>query len=403
MRRSIWSPAAPARSAGSSSPRLRDAGRDGAGAQPHAAAERRLVDRRPDHRRGRRRRGARASTSIVHCAGSQQGRRGEGPHLVQAAARAGAPHLVYISVVGADRVPVVSGVDRAMFGYFASKLAAERVVAESGLPWTTLRATQFHDLMLTTARQMAKLPVVPVPPGSGSSRSTPTRWRTGSSSSRSARPAGLVPDIAGPRVYAMGDLVRGYLRARGKHRPLVPSGSRARPPARSGPARTWPPTARSAGGPGRSSSRRAGDGGPCGRPRGAGTARCAHPTPEAPVTLTDFTDEQRTRLKRAPFVAGMAISLADPGGPIEAVKETTATLQDRAGGRRAGGHGELVGEIAREIVEEPRERKNPLAGFKPTKGAARGRGDPRRAARGQRASCRRRRRRRTPRPSASGC
>ena len=35
-------------------------------------------------------------------------------------------------------------------------------------------------------------------------------------------PAGLVPDIAGPRVYAMGDLVRGYLRARGKRRPIVP-------------------------------------------------------------------------------------------------------------------------------------------------------------------------------------
>ena len=34
-----------------------------------------------------------------------------------------------------------------------------------------------------------------------------------------------------------------------------------------------------------------------------------------------FTEEERTRLKRAPFVAGMAISLADPGGPIEAVKE----------------------------------------------------------------------------------
>ena len=68
---------------------------------------------------------------------------------MRAAAQAGAPHLVYISVVGADRIPVVSAVDRAMFGYFASKLAAERVVADSGLPWTTLRATQFHDLILT--------------------------------------------------------------------------------------------------------------------------------------------------------------------------------------------------------------------------------------------------------------
>ena len=52
-----------------------------------------------------------------------------------------------------------------MFGYFAAKLAAEGVVANSGLPWTTLRATQFHDGILKTARQMARLPVVPVPAG----------------------------------------------------------------------------------------------------------------------------------------------------------------------------------------------------------------------------------------------
>jgi hypothetical protein len=35
-------------------------------------------------------------------------------------------------------------------------------------------------------------------------------------------PAGLVPDIAGPRVYAMSELIRGYLRPFGKHRLLVP-------------------------------------------------------------------------------------------------------------------------------------------------------------------------------------
>ena len=74
---------------------------------------------------------------IVHCAGSTRGDEDKARNLVAAAPRAGAPHLVYISVVGADRIPVVSPVDRAMFGYFASKLAAERVVAGSGLPWTT--------------------------------------------------------------------------------------------------------------------------------------------------------------------------------------------------------------------------------------------------------------------------
>jgi uncharacterized protein YbjT (DUF2867 family) len=74
---------------------------------------------------------------IVHCAGSTKGDDEATRNLVRAASRAGTPHLVYISVIGVDRIPLVSGVDRAMFGYFGSKLAAERVVADSGLPWTT--------------------------------------------------------------------------------------------------------------------------------------------------------------------------------------------------------------------------------------------------------------------------
>ncbi len=160
---------------------------------------------------------------IVHCAGSTTGDEEKALNLVRAVERAGgAPHLVNISVVGADRVPVVSGVDRAMFGYVASKLAAERVIADSGLPWTTLRATQFHDLMLTTAAGMAKLPVLPVPSG--------FRVQPIEADEVAARlvelalgpPAGLVPDVAGPRVYGMGELVRGYLRAAGKHRLMVP-------------------------------------------------------------------------------------------------------------------------------------------------------------------------------------
>jgi len=159
---------------------------------------------------------------IVHCAGSSKGDEDKALNLVRAASGAGARHLVFISVVGADRIPVVSGVDRAMFGYFASKLAAERAVADSGLPWTTLRATQFHDLFLTTARQMARLPVIPVPAG--------FRFQPVDAGEVAARlvelalgaPAGLVPDIAGPRVYGMAELVRGYLRARRTHRPIVP-------------------------------------------------------------------------------------------------------------------------------------------------------------------------------------
>lgn len=87
---------------------------------------------------------------------------------------------------------------------------------------------------------------------------------------------------------------------------------------------------------------------------------------------TDFTDEQWTRLKRAPFIAGLSISIADPGGPIEAVKETMATLKTvTAAAGDHGGRGELIGAVATEVAEETKQRKSPLAGFKP-KGAMAG-------------------------------
>jgi hypothetical protein len=74
------------------------------------------------------------------------------------------------------------------------------------------------------------------------------------------------------------------------------------------------------------------------------------------TSKVDFTDEEWARLKRAPFVAGMAISLADPGGPIEAVKETAATLKT-VRTAEGGGRGELVGELAREVVADAGQRR----------------------------------------------
>ena len=86
------------------------------------------------------------------------------------------------------------------------------------------------------------------------------------------------------------------------------------------------------------------------------------------TSKADFTDEEWTRLKRSPFVAGLAISLADPGGPIEAVKETSATLKT-VRDATSGGRGEFVGALATEVVADTGQRKNPLGGFKPGKGA----------------------------------
>jgi uncharacterized protein YbjT (DUF2867 family) len=150
---------------------------------------------------------------VLHLAGGPKGDDEATRNLVRAASRAGVRHLVYISVIGADQVPL---------GYFRAKLGAEQAVAGSGLPWTALRAAQFHEWVLTVLQTMAKLPVVPVPGG--------VRWQPVDSREVAARlvelalgePAGRVPDLAGPTVYGVADLLRGYLRASGKRRLLAP-------------------------------------------------------------------------------------------------------------------------------------------------------------------------------------
>jgi hypothetical protein len=89
------------------------------------------------------------------------------------------------------------------------------------------------------------------------------------------------------------------------------------------------------------------------------------------TSKADFNEQEWTRLKRAPFVAGMAISLADPGGPIELVKETAATLKTVRDAAESGGRGELIDAVAQEVVAEARQRKNPLHDFR-AKGALAG-------------------------------
>jgi uncharacterized protein YbjT (DUF2867 family) len=161
--------------------------------------------------------------TIVHLAGSARGDEDKTRNLVRAtSSQTRLPHLVYISVVGAQRIPIGSRVDRAMFGYFASKLAAEKVIEDSGLPWTTLRPTQFYDLILMVAKQMTKLPVIPLPAGfcfqpvdAGDVAGRLVELTLG-------EPAGLVPDMGGPRVYGAAELLRGYLRATKQRRLIVP-------------------------------------------------------------------------------------------------------------------------------------------------------------------------------------
>lgn len=151
---------------------------------------------------------------ILHLAGGPRGDDVATRNLMQAAVQAGGvKHVVYISVIAVDRVPL---------GWFKSKLGAEQAVSRSGLPFTTLRAAQFHDLVFDLVQKMAKMPVVPSP---GGMRFQPVDSREVGDrlvDLTLGKPVGLVPDLAGPKVYAMRDLVQSYLQACGKRRLMMP-------------------------------------------------------------------------------------------------------------------------------------------------------------------------------------
>jgi uncharacterized protein YbjT (DUF2867 family) len=141
-------------------------------------------------------------------------------HLLSAAAAAGVPHVVALSIVGIDASPG---------GYYAGKVVQEQLVQAGPVPWTILRATQFHEFAAQVAVRGRVGPVVGVP----QMRTQPVAAREVAERLADlveAGPAGRVPDLGGPRVERLSDLVRAYLRATGSRVPVLPLAL---------PGRTW--------------------------------------------------------------------------------------------------------------------------------------------------------------------
>ena len=125
--------------------------------------------------------------------------------LVEAVDRDRLQHLVYVSIVGVDRIP---------FGYYRAKFATEQVLLASGLPVTLLRITQFHDFVDALLEGARKGPVLPVPMG----------WRAqpvdvGEAAAHitevCGRPASRgVVEFGGPEELSVADIARTWAAAR---------------------------------------------------------------------------------------------------------------------------------------------------------------------------------------------
>jgi uncharacterized protein YbjT (DUF2867 family) len=162
--------------------------------------------------------------TIVHCAGSQKGDGEKARQLVDAARAAGARHVVYISVVGADRVPVESRTDHAMFEYYAQKREGELVIERSGIPFSTLRATQFFSLVHLVAQSLSRSPIIPLPKRMRVQPVAAEEVADRLVQLAEGAPAGYVPEFGGPRVYGTHELMRSYLRSAGKRRWMLSVG-----------------------------------------------------------------------------------------------------------------------------------------------------------------------------------
>jgi uncharacterized protein YbjT (DUF2867 family) len=134
--------------------------------------------------------------------------------LLDAAREARVSHVVYISIVGIDKVPYPVG---------KAKLAAEDLIQQSGIPWSILRATQFYSIIDGLLQFLTKLPWVAFIP-----TDLPLQPVAGEEVAHrlveivQAGPSGRLPDMGGPKVYTSGELARIWLKQRGMHRVIIP-------------------------------------------------------------------------------------------------------------------------------------------------------------------------------------
>jgi len=133
--------------------------------------------------------------------------------LVEQARVAGVRHLAYVSIVGMEGV---------RYPYYRHKLAAEAVVREGRVPWSILRATQFHTLLEVVLTAFSALPGLVL---------VPFEWRFQPVDPRdvarrlaevvTGEPAGMLPDYGGPEVRDFKSLAESWLRARRSRRRLL--------------------------------------------------------------------------------------------------------------------------------------------------------------------------------------
>lgn len=131
--------------------------------------------------------------------------------LLAAAKAAGVRHVLYVSINGADRVP---------FGYYRDKLATEEVVRSSGVPFTILRAAQFHSFAETLLSTSSRLGPTIVDPGWVMQPVAIEDVADRIADLLAVPATGETTEFAGPQVLRFEEMARAWLAVRHRNRPV---------------------------------------------------------------------------------------------------------------------------------------------------------------------------------------
>jgi uncharacterized protein YbjT (DUF2867 family) len=155
---------------------------------------------------------------VVHAASDPKGdtRRtdveGTG-RLISAAVAAGVRHLIYVSIVGVDRIPLT---------YYRHKHEAEQLVERAKVPWTILRGTQFHDFMDGLFRGMTRFPIGIVPAGIFAQPVDTDEFADALWERVASGPGGRADDVAGPQVLSYREMLDRWMLAQRMHKLVIP-------------------------------------------------------------------------------------------------------------------------------------------------------------------------------------
>jgi uncharacterized protein YbjT (DUF2867 family) len=136
-----------------------------------------------------------------------------GRNLFAAEAPAGVRHHVALSIVGTDRTPEI--------GYFRAKVAQEKLIEASGIPYTIIRSTQFLEFLPAIAASGAAGNAVRISPGPFQPIAADDVAAIVAEAALGQPRNGIV-EIAGPERAPFSEFVARYLKAVGDPREVVP-------------------------------------------------------------------------------------------------------------------------------------------------------------------------------------